>query len=235
MRKFGGVIILALIVGCGEVAQVKQENVEPVGTLQGKVTDDLGSTLNNVSVWILLEGLRVYAMNSTGIEGPTSSDGVYYFEDLPLGTSYTVHFERNGYAPLVETINLTPSSSTDFPQGNAVFTFHAILYKEDAGLKGKAEWFPPTETDYVGSPNAGIIVDLRGCGIDKIYQGTTNDEGLFTLEELPGSYTGDFDGCRAKLIIYNTDSEGNYHLAEEWVELYHNATVDIGTIQLNKK
>lgn len=236
MGKIKGVCILLLLaLGCSEVANVKQENVEPVGTLQGKVTDDLGVALANVSVWVLLNGIRVNAMNSAGIEGPTSADGIYYFEDLPLGTDYTVHFELNGYAPSILNIDLTPSTPTDFPQGNAVFTLDATLYKEDAGLKGKIEWLPPSESDYVPCPDADVILDPRNCKVDKIYRTKTDREGLFTLENLPGSYTGDFNGCRPRLIIYTTDSENHYHLKEIRVNLYHGATYDIGTIQLERK
>ncbi len=141
-------------------AEKKVQKVEKpkIGSITGVVTDaKTGAPLSGVQI-ILKEKNQTHTTDQTG---------AFRFDSLPEGT-YTVSFNRAGYVPRTEIVNVKAGSPT-------VFNVSLAPVEKNVGtLLGKVI---DKET---GNPIAGAVISVEGVGSVQ-----TDQSGLYRLENIP--------------------------------------------------
>ena len=138
--------------------KVQKVEKPKVGSITGVITDaKTGAPLSGVQI-ILKEKNQTYTTDQTG---------AFRFDSLPEGT-YTVSFNKAGYVPRTEIVNVKAGSPT-------VFNVSLAPVEKNVGaLLGKVI---DKET---GNPIAGAVVSVEGVG-----SAQTDQSGLYRLENIP--------------------------------------------------
>lgn len=150
------------------------------GGISGRVVDESGQPLVNVSVY-----LRPPTPEARGTYATTNRDGAFSFSDLTPGT-YTVSAEMPSY------ISPPPSGPEVKSTGESV----TLVLRKGGVISG-------TVTDSKGAPIVAIgiriemVIDERGIRSPAIiYEGMTDDRGVYRVYGLPtGTYIVSADGA----------------------------------------
>ncbi len=155
---------------------------EKTGSLMGRVKDQGGEPVTNVSV----------SLKGTNFATQTSDQGAYLLENIPVGT-YTVIYHKYGYRSITiqDTIDAGRFSSHDFVM--------LISPSPDIELGMKQGTLEGNVFDQDGHPVPHVIVCIRGSSLGT----ATDDNGHYRIEDIP---VGPYDficqtiGCRTAII-----------------------------------
>lgn len=159
------------VVPAGETADDISFAVESrMGNLQGIVKDNKGNPVADVTV-VLSDG-------SQRFETSTGSDGSYAFDNIAEG-SYTLSFEKTGYASVSET-------AVAVETGKNLTVDDQVLEMNTGAIYGRVY-------DAAGNPASGAVVVLRGSesvGDETRLTTTTDEKGDYTFTDVvAGAYT----------------------------------------------
>ncbi len=152
-------MLMLLTIGVLAVSCEPKEETSKVvyGTIQGVVTDNLGSPIIDVDVTV----------QGTELSAVTGADGRYLINNVPVAKQ-TINFAKEGYA--TTTVLLTEKS---FDANNKAIA-DAILEISGAVITGRC-----VDASNDNAPLAGVKVTLNGATSQ-----TTDSEGLYRFEDL---------------------------------------------------
>lgn len=183
-----------------------ENNVNPVGTIQGRVTDaTTGAPLGGVTV-TTLKGVPVTKM--------TDPDGFYAIDGLPGGATYTLIYDLSGYVRSIAAATLAAATG-DFPTGNATTTRNVVLAKGTAEVRGYV-----FAAEGRAASGASVVADLRADGFDLIATARVAADGSFKLTGLPGFAAGLLVSLVVAPYDENADGTPDYGAAYRSVIVY---------------
>ena len=166
---------LALLLGC-----TSSSKAEPAGSLTGS----LQGRVTTLKSGLGLAGVKVSTQTPAGtVSTTTGDDGSYVLAGLPSGANYSVHFAKDGFAPMLAAAQITPAPATD-GQANALATLDQIMTQADASISGVVS------TGGVLLAGATLNLDLRSIGYELVSSATVGQDGSFLFDGLPGSPAG---------------------------------------------
>ena len=176
----------------------KVEIVLGSGSVQGKVTDEVGNPLKGAEVYSIIEGNKFSTISQ--------EDGTYILSDLPDGDSYTINVEMQGYeTSYVQGVKVEVGKVTD------KIDFRLIV--NSGSIEGVIK---DSDGDLI--ENATIIAKGED---NKEYKAVTDNNGKYNIEYvIIGTYTvtatkeGYFQGVASNIEVTkgNSTKEVNFEL-----------------------
>jgi len=224
MTRLGPValaIVAGLMVACttrNEITPAGEQPIDLTGSALGRVTSLAdGQPLSGATVSTHVPG--------GSLSTTTRDDGSYELAGLPAGATYDLRFECSGCVPRVAAAAL-PSAAGNVGLLHPVVTADAVLPRADASLAGRVL--------SAGQPAPGVrlTIDLRGAGLDLVAIATTDADGAFLIDGLPGSP----GGWATPLLVapWDADADGSPDApAQSTYVLLYPATRTTAEVALN--
>ncbi len=167
-------------VGTGESKDLGRIQLTAGGGISGKVTDEAGSPLEGVGVSLedgKGEKVFLFSFSSTG------SNGRYTIEGVEVGT-YTVVFDKKGYAPARKTATLSASGGAvvdaTMSQGGAI----AVTVEDEDGKP-----IPGARLELLDEAGRRVEKTLTIVNLFDADVSRTNETGAAKIPDLaPGTY-----------------------------------------------
>ncbi len=149
-------------------ANNRQDNSQPLGTIQGVVTDAYTT--------LPVQGATVSTfIGNKVVTATTDTTGKYSLAALPANSSYMISYTATGYA-VTELLDSLPGT-VGYPQGNAVVVQDAQIYQKNGQIQG-------TVFGAGGAPLAGVAISWQLTAISTNLlplTSTTDNTGNFSI------------------------------------------------------